>query len=272
MSNNGSIGYAFFQPIPFTCTHDVNPLYLKGHDLNPYIALFLCTVIEMDKYRWTYGRKWRPARMPSSLIKLPITELGTPDWNFMESFIKSRPYSKLLQTPKEESIPTIPGKNEIISNILTYPSPFDQDSIAAEPFEVYQRTGLYETILIGCYRDKKHLEWILSKNIYNIRLGKRKGSTKGQYYLFDKTKVLHLYDINNPSDVSTFRITGIREMTGTELKELNYPRKSPGKSYMTFSIIRIDYDPKNAVDVVGILNSYPDHIKGTPVFIEPDNI
>ena len=96
VSNNGSIGYAFYQPISYTCTHDVNPLYLKNHKLNSYIAMFLCTVIELDRYRWTYGRKWRPARMPSSMIKLPVSKCNTPDWEYMEKFIKTRPYSKLL--------------------------------------------------------------------------------------------------------------------------------------------------------------------------------
>lgn len=96
VSNNGSIGYAFYQENRFTCSHDVNPLYLKNHTLNKYIAMFLCSIIEVERYRWTYGRKWRPARMPSSLIKLPITKNGDPDWDFMEKYIKSRPYSKLL--------------------------------------------------------------------------------------------------------------------------------------------------------------------------------
>ncbi|GAB6393987.1 MAG: restriction endonuclease subunit S [Bacteroidales bacterium] len=94
VSNNGSIGYAFYQPKEFTCTHDVNPLYLKNKELNIYIAMFLCSLIEMEKYRWAYGRKWRPVRMPSSLIKLPVTNDGTPDWQFMEDYIKSLPYSK----------------------------------------------------------------------------------------------------------------------------------------------------------------------------------
>ena len=96
VSNNGSIGYAFYQPKKFTCTHDVNPLYLKGHELNAYIAMFLCTLIEKDRYRWTYGRKWRPSRMPDSLIKLPIKDNGLPDWEWMENYIKSLPYSRQL--------------------------------------------------------------------------------------------------------------------------------------------------------------------------------
>ena len=97
VSNNGSVGYAFYQSKPFTCTHDVNPLYLLpkwNQELNPYIAMFLCSLIEKERYRWTYGRKWRPKRMPSSRIKLPVTPEGTPDWQFMEDYIKSLPYSK----------------------------------------------------------------------------------------------------------------------------------------------------------------------------------
>ena len=96
VSNNGSIGYAFYQPEKFTCTHDVNPLYLKGHELNVYIAMFLCTLIEKDRYRWTYGRKWRPSRMPNSLIKLPVNDDGQPNWEWMENYVKSMPYSRNL--------------------------------------------------------------------------------------------------------------------------------------------------------------------------------
>lgn len=93
VSNNGSIGFAFYQEKEFTCSHDVNPLYLKNYTLNKYIAMFLCTLIELEQYRWAYGRKWRPKRMPSSLIKLPVKTNGKPDWEFMENYIKSLPYS-----------------------------------------------------------------------------------------------------------------------------------------------------------------------------------
>lgn len=99
VSNNGSVGYAFYQAKPFTCTHDVNSLYLHPkwkQELNQYIAMFLCSLIEKERYRWTYGRKWRPKRMPSSLIKLPVDKEGNPDWKFMENYIKSLPYSANL--------------------------------------------------------------------------------------------------------------------------------------------------------------------------------
>lgn len=98
VSNNGSVGYAFYQNKEFTCTHDVNPLYLKGKTLNVYIAMFLCVIIEKERFRWAYGRKWRPVRMPSSLIKLPAIQNANdeyePDWQWMEDYIKGLPYSR----------------------------------------------------------------------------------------------------------------------------------------------------------------------------------
>lgn len=96
VTNNGSVGCAFFQPIPFSCSHDVNPLYLLEGDFDVYTALFVATVIEIDKYRWAYGRKWRPERMVKSTIRLPAKIKNgevVPDWNSMASFIKSLPYN-----------------------------------------------------------------------------------------------------------------------------------------------------------------------------------
>lgn len=96
VSNNGSVGNAFFQPDRFACSHDVNPLYLLDVPLTPEIGIFLCTVIEIDKYRWGYGRKWRPSRMPSSILKLPVTLAGLPDWVYMTSLVRSLSHSSNL--------------------------------------------------------------------------------------------------------------------------------------------------------------------------------
>ena len=92
VTNNGSVGFAFFQDRQFTCSHDVNPLYLRDDEFNVYTGLFVAAVIMKDRYRWDYGRKWRPARMEKSVISLPQNAKGKPDWGFMENYIKSLPY------------------------------------------------------------------------------------------------------------------------------------------------------------------------------------
>ena len=58
--------------------------------------------------------------------------------------------------------------------------------MAAEPFECYNWNRLDQdiidlfggdkTILVGCFKNKKHLSWINENGIYKIRLGNRAGS------------------------------------------------------------------------------------------------
>lgn len=95
VSYNGSIAEAFYQVEPFWATDDVNVLYPK-FELNPHIAMFLCTLIYKEKYRFNYGRKWDKEEMQQSKIKLPITIDNSPDWQFMEDYVKSLSYSKAI--------------------------------------------------------------------------------------------------------------------------------------------------------------------------------
>lgn len=108
ITNNGSVGYAYFMDKEFTCSHDVNPVYKKDGDFNYYTGMFISAIIMNDRYRWGYGRKWRPIRMKNSRIKLPVKydnnkniiydskkysdEGYIPDWDFMESYIKTLNY------------------------------------------------------------------------------------------------------------------------------------------------------------------------------------
>ena len=99
VSYNGSIAEAFYQTTKFWATDDVNVLYPK-FILNRYIAMFLITLIHREKYRFNYGRKWDKELMEASLIKLPAVKIAPneyePDWQFMEDYIKSLPYSSCL--------------------------------------------------------------------------------------------------------------------------------------------------------------------------------
>lgn len=96
VSYNGSVAEAFYQPVSYWATDDVNVLYPRRFTLTPATALFICTIIRMEKYRFNYGRKWHLDRMRESTIKLPITETGDPDWSYMENYIRSLPYSSPL--------------------------------------------------------------------------------------------------------------------------------------------------------------------------------
>lgn len=92
---NGNIAEAFYQPIPFWASDDVNVLYPK-FKLTPKTAMFLNTIIKKEKYRFNYGRKWGLERMKESYIKLPANRKGEPDWKLIHKFICSLKFSAAL--------------------------------------------------------------------------------------------------------------------------------------------------------------------------------
>lgn len=90
LSYNGSVGQAFYQPIPFWATDDVNVLYFRDKSIsfNRNIALFICTILKQEQYRYCYGRKWVLDSMNETMVKLP-TKDSKPDWSFIENYIES---------------------------------------------------------------------------------------------------------------------------------------------------------------------------------------
>jgi hypothetical protein len=94
--NGNGVADAYYQPQPFRASDDVNILYPK-FELNSPRALFVCTIIRAEKYRFSYGRKWGLERMKESVVRLPSGPDGEPDWPFIEAYIGSLPYSKSIQ-------------------------------------------------------------------------------------------------------------------------------------------------------------------------------
>lgn len=95
LSYDGSVGEAFYQPAPFWASDAVNVFYPK-FEMTPEIALFFCTVIRQEKYRFNYGRKWHLERMRECVIRLPVRKDRKPDFDFMKRYIKSLPYSSQI--------------------------------------------------------------------------------------------------------------------------------------------------------------------------------
>lgn len=86
----GSVGYTNYMDRDFigSTTLTVG----RNDSLNKYNALFLVTVLDLEKPKYSYGRKYRK-HLQDTKIKLPVTKAGTPDYKFMEKYIKSMKYS-----------------------------------------------------------------------------------------------------------------------------------------------------------------------------------
>jgi len=87
-------GNCFYREYMFCC--DDNILVLSNDKLNKYSGLFLATILNNDSYKFQYGRQYRQKNFKKHKIKLPIITKNTPDWQFMEDYIKSIPYSQAL--------------------------------------------------------------------------------------------------------------------------------------------------------------------------------
>lgn len=93
--NGASVASAFYQEVAFHSTEDVH-VFTPKFQMTRHVALFICTLIKKERYRYSYGRKWGIARMNETDIRLPITLDNTPDFDFMERYIKSLPYSSQI--------------------------------------------------------------------------------------------------------------------------------------------------------------------------------
>ena len=112
---------AFYQPNEVICAQNI--LVLRSPFVNEYSALFLCTIIEKEKYRFSYGRTLSKGYIAQHKIKLPAikrmvegNEIYEPDWQFMEDYIKSLPYSKNIEPsdPNEVVDELVEMKKEMI--------------------------------------------------------------------------------------------------------------------------------------------------------------
>ena len=97
----GSIGYVFYHPYKSWISDNCNVFYLKNKTLNEDIAMFLIPILEIEKYRFSYGMTAKTQRIKNFKIKLPTTN-NKVDWNIIENYIQN--IKKKIKLPTPESI------------------------------------------------------------------------------------------------------------------------------------------------------------------------
>jgi hypothetical protein len=88
-NGQGSVGYTNYIDTDFMASGDVALGYNKR--LNKYNALFLVTILDKERFKFSFGRKWGKYLVDTEVL-LPSTEKSEPDWQYMEEYIKSLPY------------------------------------------------------------------------------------------------------------------------------------------------------------------------------------
>ncbi len=88
------LGYCAYQKQNFIASDHVEKLVPK-FEMDDYLAMFLVTIINMEQYRYNYGRKCSQSRLKETRIKLPASR-NKANWNLMRDYIRSLPYSNNL--------------------------------------------------------------------------------------------------------------------------------------------------------------------------------
>lgn len=85
----------FFQDHDFITGPHI--IVIRADWLNVYTASFIISLLNMEKYRYpVFGRAFTKDLIKQTKLYLPITEEDKPDYDFMEAYIKSLPFSNKI--------------------------------------------------------------------------------------------------------------------------------------------------------------------------------
>lgn len=115
--------------------------------------------------------------------------------------------------------------------------------------EVYQTGGLFPDttpVLVGCYKNEEHLQWILNHGLYNVRLGRdRHGAVTLDSKLVE-SKYLLLYDFNNRSNKRFLKVVSESPSVYSN-NELGGDYPNPGGPlYLVFQVSESAVEPELA--------------------------
>lgn len=88
-NGQGSVGFTNYMDRDFMASGDVALGYNKH--LNRYNALFLVTLFDKERFKYSFGRKWGKY-LANTEVLLPTQDNKEPDWQYMEDYIKGLPY------------------------------------------------------------------------------------------------------------------------------------------------------------------------------------
>lgn len=77
----------FYQGEDFVCGDHM--VICRADWINLHTALFIISILKQEKYKYSYGRAFKMELISNTMLKLPATTDNTPDWGYMEQYIKS---------------------------------------------------------------------------------------------------------------------------------------------------------------------------------------
>ncbi|MGI6736443.1 MAG: N-6 DNA methylase [Anaerovoracaceae bacterium] len=79
-----------YQPKPFIAGEHI--IAARGTWMNEYTGLFITCLLRQERYRYSYGRAYKLDLIRNTMLRLPPASDGSPDWQWMEEYIRTLPY------------------------------------------------------------------------------------------------------------------------------------------------------------------------------------
>ncbi len=101
IANSGSVGSSFYQPSKFIASDHIT--HLKNDSYTMYVYLFIATMTKRMSEKYNFNREINDYRISKEKILLPTTDEGSPDYEYMEQYIKAvifGKYKKYLEYQK----------------------------------------------------------------------------------------------------------------------------------------------------------------------------
>lgn len=161
VNRNGSVGYAFYHPYKALFGNDTRKLvpYCK----NKYVCLFMAKSITLQKGKYGYGLKMGTGRLKKQSILLPANSDGSPDYAYMEAFMRSVEKELLDKYSQYIANREMGGVDDV------------KDEFKYLKWSAFELTSLFKIKSTSSSIDKKNLNGINGEIPYVTRSGSDNG-------------------------------------------------------------------------------------------------
>lgn len=95
LANSGSVGACFYEPFEFIASDHVT--HLQNDNFSMYTYLFIATMARRLSEKYNFNREISDTRISREKILLPVKDDGTPDYEYMDQFVKNLMVTKYKQ-------------------------------------------------------------------------------------------------------------------------------------------------------------------------------
>lgn len=93
-NGEGSMGYSVYKAEDFIATSDMTLGY--NNHLNRYTGTFITTIADRVRGKYNFGYKRSANRLSKEIITLPVDNNGSPDWEYMENYMRNIESEQIL--------------------------------------------------------------------------------------------------------------------------------------------------------------------------------